>query len=245
LKRLEAAATRIFRRAQIGAVLVEPVQGRGGIRIPPPEWLPLLRRLCDAHGALLIVDEIYTGFGRTGRWFACEHSGVVPDLICLGKSLAGGFPISACLGRADVMDAAWPESRGEALHTSTFAGHPVGCAMALAQLAEIQRRQLPARAAALGQRLLEWLAALRAPRGGLRLSARGLGLMVGLELRRPDGAPASEEAFRIVKAMLRRGFILLTEGEHGNVLSFTPPLTIRASELRRAVAALQAALLRG
>ncbi|MDW8308918.1 MAG: aspartate aminotransferase family protein, partial [Verrucomicrobiales bacterium] len=206
LERLADAARRILRRAKIGAVLVEPIQGRGGIRMPPPEFLPWLRRFCDEHGALLIVDEIYTGFGRTGRWFACEHTGVVPDVICLGKALAGGFPISACVGRADVMDAAWPESRGEALHTSTFAGHPVGCAMAMAQLSEIERLKLPERAALVGTWLLERLGALRAPRTGLRLSARGMGLMVGLEVRRRDGAPAGEEAFRIVKAMLRRGY---------------------------------------
>ena len=121
--------------------LVEPIQARGGINVPPPEFLPLLRKLCDQFGALLILDEIYTGFGRTGKWFACEHSGVMPDLICLGKALTGGFPLSACVGRADLMDAAWPASHGEAIHTSTFLGHPVGCAMALAQITEIRRAQ--------------------------------------------------------------------------------------------------------
>ena len=118
------------------------MQARGGINIPPPEFLPLLRKLCDEHGALLILDEIYTGFGRTGKWFACEHTGVVPDLICLGKALTGGFPLSACVGRADLMDAAWPASRGEAIHTSTFLGHPVGCAMALAQIKEIEQLEI-------------------------------------------------------------------------------------------------------
>ncbi len=90
-----------------------------------------------------MLDEIYTGFGRTGQWFACEESGTLPDLICLGKALTGGFPLSACVGRADIIDAAWPPSAGEAIHTSTFQGNPVGCAMALAQIAEIQARQLP------------------------------------------------------------------------------------------------------
>ena len=101
---------RFFRREKIGAILVEPVQARGGINVPPPDFLPLLRKLCDEHGALLILDEIYTGFGRTGKWFACEHSRRGPDLICLGKALTGGFPLSACVGRADLMDAAWPAS---------------------------------------------------------------------------------------------------------------------------------------
>ena len=115
LAKTEKTIRRIFRREKIGAILVEPIQARGGINLPPPEFLPLLRRLCDEHGALLILDEIYTGFGRTGKWFACEHSGVIPDLICLGKALTGGFPLSACVGRADIMDAAWPASTGEAI----------------------------------------------------------------------------------------------------------------------------------
>src|SRR5205814_7925579 len=138
----ETHIRRLFRREKIGAILVEPIQVRGGINIPPREFLPLLRRLCDEHGALLILDEVYTGFGRTGKWFACEHSGTAPDIVCLGKALTGGFPLSACVGRGDIMDAGWPPSAGEAIHTSTFLGHPVGCAMALAQIREIQTRRL-------------------------------------------------------------------------------------------------------
>lgn len=241
LKTVEHQLQRLFHRHRVGAVLVEPVQGRGGVRVPPPAFLPLLRRLCDRHGALLILDEIYTGFGRTGRWFACEHAGITPDLICLGKALAGGFPLSACVGRADVMDEAWPASRGEAIHTSTFLGHPVGCAMALAQVAEIRRRGLVARSAQLGKTLLRALRSIPPP-PGLRLEARGLGLMAGLELHRHDGAPATEETMRVIKAMLRRGFILLPEGEHGQVIGFTPPLTISASQLARMVGALRRAL---
>src|SRR4029078_11522503 len=108
LANVEKQIEQLFRKQPIGAILVEPIQARGGINIPPPEFLPLLRQLCDKHGALLILDEIYTGFGRTGKWFACEHSGVMPDLICLGKALTGGFPLSAGVGRANLMDAAWP-----------------------------------------------------------------------------------------------------------------------------------------
>jgi 4-aminobutyrate aminotransferase-like enzyme len=240
LDRLEATLRRRLRRGDVGALLVEPVQARGGIHVPPAGFLPLLRRLCDDHDVLFILDEIYTGFGRTGRWFACEHSGVVPDLVCLGKALAGGFPISACVGRADLMDAAWPESTGEAIHTSTFLGHPVGCAMALAQIREIKRLNLVERSAKLGELLRHELSSL-APRPSslaLRLSARGLGLMTGLELRRPDGSPATAETLRIVKAMLHRGFILLPEGADANVIGFTPPLTITPRDLRRTVAEL-------
>jgi 4-aminobutyrate aminotransferase-like enzyme len=233
----------LLRREQIGAILVEPIQARGGINIPPPEFLPLLRQLCDKHGALLILDEIYTGFGRAGKWFACEHGGtgilpVVPDLICLGKALTGGFPLSACVGRADVMDAAWPPSSGEAIHTSTFLGHPVGCAMALAQIAEIRRLKLCERSSRLGEFLLTQLRS-RISNLKFQITARGLGLMAGLELRRADGSPATEETLRVIKAMLHRGFILLPEGEHSNVISFTPPLTISEAQLASTVAVLE------
>jgi 4-aminobutyrate aminotransferase-like enzyme len=238
LERVERALRRLMRRERIGAVLVEPVQGRGGIRIPPPEFLPLLRRACDEAGALLVADEIFTGFGRTGRWFACEHGGVAPDVVCVGKALTGGFPLSACVGRADVMDAAWPASRGEAIHTSTFLGHPVGCAMALANLAEIRRRRLVERSARLGEGLLADLVKVQRSTSGVRCHARGLGLMAGLELQREDGAPATAETLAAIKALLRRGFLLLPEGEHANVISITPPLTITERQLADAVAAM-------
>ncbi len=242
IARLEISLRKFFRRQPIGAILVEPVQARGGINIPPPEFLPLLRRLCDEHGALLILDEIYTGFGRTGKWFACEHSGVRPDVLCLGKALTGGFPLSACVGRAEVMDAAWPASQGEAIHTSTFLGHPVGCAMALAQIAEIERLGLPERSAELGGALLSQLTAVRSGQPDIVCAARGIGLMAGLELRRRDGSPATDVALRAIKTMLAEGFILLPEGEHANVISFTPPLTITARQLSAAVRRLRAAL---
>jgi 4-aminobutyrate aminotransferase-like enzyme len=234
---LEWIIRRLFRREWIGAILVEPVQGRGGIRVPPNSFLPLLRKICDEQGALLILDEIYTGFGRTGKWFACEHHQVVPDLICLGKALTGGFPLSACVGRAELMDAAWPASRGEAIHTSTFLGHPVGCAMALAQIQEIERRKLPDRSAGLGKFLLGELQSKISP-PQFQAAARGLGLMAGVELRLADGRPATEAVMRAIKTLLRRGFILLPEGEHGNVISFTPPLTISRAQLAGAVKAL-------
>jgi 4-aminobutyrate aminotransferase-like enzyme len=234
----------LSRGQPIGALLVEPIQVRGGVNIPPPQFLPLLRRLCDEHSALLILDEIYTGFGRTGKWFACEHTATVPDLICLGKALTGGFPLSACVGKSQVMDAAWPPSTGEAIHTSTFLGHPVGCAMALAQLEEIRACRLVQRSACLGRVLLSLLSKLAAPASALQLRARGLGLLAGLELRTADGSPATAAALGLVKTMLHRGFILLPEGEHANILSFTPPLTISARDLVAAVNELQRALLR-
>lgn len=238
LETLQAQIKALFREHTIGAVLVEPIQVRGGINIPPREFLPLLRRICTDQRALLIVDEIYTGFGRTGKWFACEHSGVVPDLICVGKALTGGFPLSACVGRRDIMDSAWPPSSGEAIHTSTFLGHPVGCAMALAQIEEIKTRRLVERSAESGKKLLRMLSELCPAKGPLRLNARGLGLLAGLDVRLSDGSPATARVLDAIKKMLRMGFILLPEGEHANVISFTPPFTISPGQLRRTVEAL-------
>jgi 4-aminobutyrate aminotransferase-like enzyme len=227
LKDLKGRIKRILDTENCGAVLVEPIQARGGIRVPPAGFLPMLRACCDQSGALLALDEIYTGFGRTGKWFACEESGTMPDLICLGKALTGGFPLSACVGRADIIDAAWPPSRGEAIHTSTFQGNPVGCAMALAQIAAIRFGKLPEHSEVMGRFLLDRLrAAIPAGQGEIR----GRGLMIGIELNHSDGSPATDQAWAVIKEMLRRGFILLPEGAHGNVISLTPPLTIGRKE---------------
>ena len=223
LEEVESQIRRLFRRHQIGAILLEPIQGRGGINISPPEFLPMLRRLCDEHATLLILDEIYTGFGRTGKWFACEHSATVPDLICLGKALTGGFPLSACVGRADLMDAAWPPSSGEAIHTSTFLGHPVGCAMALAQIKEIDRQKLVPHSARLGEVLLRRLQS-ETPNSKSQIAVRGQGLLAGVELRRANGLPDTAAALKAIKLMLRRGYILLPEGGHSNVISFADDL---------------------
>lgn len=236
----------LLRSRRFGAVLVEPVQGRGGIRVPPPGFLPMVRKLCDERGALLVLDEIYTGLGRTGAWFACEHSRTVPDVICLGKALTGGFPLSACVGRAELMDAAWPESAGEAIHTSTYLGHPVGCAMALAQLAEIRRRQLIDRSARLGRRLRRRLRVeLRELLAAGEAEIRGIGLMAGVALRCADGSPATQRALTAVSRMLERGFILLPEGDHSEVIGLTPPLVISGGELDRTTAALREVLTEG
>ncbi|MCX7914837.1 MAG: aspartate aminotransferase family protein [Verrucomicrobiae bacterium] len=204
-----------------GAVLVEPIQGRGGMRVPPDDFLPGLRRFCDEHGLLLILDEVYTGFCRTGRWFACEHWGVVPDIICVGKALGGGLPISACIGKASVMDS-WPPSEGEAIHTSTFMGHPVGCAAGVAALREMQRLNLPVRAAALGALAQRCLPDLE-----------GKGLMLGLTVRGAD---------RLCQQLLQRGILVLPEGDQNNRLAITPPLTISARQLEWALRQIAAVL---
>lgn len=229
---------RMLGERPVGAILVEPIQGRAGINIPPVGFLPMLREICDREGCLLIFDEVFTGFGRTGKWFACEHWGVVPDLICLGKAITGGFPLSACVGKAGLMDGAWPESTGEAIHTSTYLGHPVGCAMALAQIVVLKAERLSERSAVLGRILLRGLRQLKGAEG-LKMEARGLGLMAGLELRLEGGEPASGLTWKIVKKMLLLGYLLLPEGEHGNILAFTPPLTISVEQIEKTIAAVQ------
>ena len=234
LTNIEIALRGAFATGEIGCVLVEPAQGRGGEIFPPREFLPLLRRVCDEFGVLLIFDEIYTGFHRSGTFFACEDSGVVPDLICLGKALTGGFPLSACVGRAEVMDA-WPESTGEALHTSTFLGHPVGCAMALASIAEHAKPEIAARVNATGARLKTALRAIESPLIG---DVRGRGLMVGVELVHGanDLRPNAVAAIGVVKGALRRGLLLLSGGPDGNVLSLSPPFALSHDETDWAVA---------
>jgi 4-aminobutyrate aminotransferase/(S)-3-amino-2-methylpropionate transaminase len=217
-----------------GAVLVEPIQGRGGDRIPPEGFLSGLRALCDREGWLLICDEIFTGFGRTGRWFACEHEDVVPDLLCVGKGMASGMPISACIGRASVMDA-WPPSGGEALHTQTFLGHPPGCAAALAAMAVIEEEGLVEASARHGAAALRELRERLAGHAAVG-DVRGRGLMIAVEC--VDAAAAQ----RACRGALERGFITLPSGDAGNVLSITPPLCIEPASLALAAAAIGEAL---
>lgn len=213
-------------RREIGAILVEPIQGRGGEIVPPRDFLRLLRRICDEEKILLVADEIYTGLNRTGRLFACDHSEVVPDLICLGKALTSGFPLSACVGRAVVMDA-WPESSGEALHTSTFLGNPLGCAMAIASLREHAKPETAAKVRAGGRRLRVALEGIGSPKIG---DIRGAGLLLGLEIVGADGAPDAATASHCVSSALGRGILLLAGGRLGNVLSITPPFELRPDE---------------
>jgi 4-aminobutyrate aminotransferase-like enzyme len=211
---------------QIGAVIVEPIQGRGGVIVPPAGFLRALRALCDERALVLILDEIYTGFGRTGTMFACDREGVVPDLLCVGKALGGGVPLAATIGTPRVMDA-WPASSGEALHTSTFLGNPLACAAALANLDELVR--------------LDVVAQVRAREGGLadRLHAlasspsvrdvRGVGFLWAVEFDRP------EIANRVVVRGLARGVILLQSGPAGTSITIAPPLTIDDLQLERAL----------
>jgi len=218
----------------VAAVLVEPVQGRGGDRTTDPAWFAGLSELCAARGALLIFDEIFTGFGRAGAFVQAgtEHvAGVVPDLICLGKGMTSGFPVSACLGTPEVMGA-WGVSSGEAIHTSTFLGHPVGCAAGLAVLELFDQHDLLARACALGDLMAETLGALAGTRGFG--DVRGRGAMRALEV---DAGVT--RGLAICRGLLERGWIVLPAGTQGEALSFTPPLTMTETQWRGAMDALR------
>jgi 4-aminobutyrate aminotransferase-like enzyme len=225
-----AAIERVARdsAADIGALIVEPVQGRGGDRPAPLEWLRKVRELTTQRNLILIFDEVYSGFGRTGRWFACEHAGVAPDLLCVGKGMASGFPISACIGRADVMDC-WPASTGEAIHTSTFLGSPAGCAAALASIKEMRERNLIERSATLGLLIGEALDDIHRLAPDKVASVRGRGMMWGIQCANADIAADA------MTGALHEGVIILSAGVRSDVLSIAPPLVIAEEQLRCAL----------
>ncbi|AJG21710.1 4-aminobutyrate--2-oxoglutarate transaminase [Cupriavidus basilensis] len=205
---------------RVAAIIFEPVQGEGGFNVAPPAFVKALRAICDEHGILLVADEVQTGFGRTGKLFAMEHYDVAPDLTTMAKSLAGGMPLSAVCGRAEVMDAPAPGGLG-----GTYAGNPLAVASALAVLDVLEGEQLIPRGAALGQRLVARLEALKA-RVPQIAEIRGLGAMVAVEFRRADGAPDAEFTREVQNRALEQGLLLLSCGVYGNVIRFLFPLTI-------------------
>ena len=230
---LESARSALQKRDDIGALVVEPIQGRGGVILPPTGFLRGLREICDELGILLVVDEIWTGFGRTGTMFACEREAVLPDLLCIGKAMGGGLPIAALVGTEAAMNA-WPLSEGEALHTSTFLGNPLACAAALATIGEIERNDLVARAKQLGVTMVSRLGNLH--RHKIVQDIRGRGMMWGIEL---DSAASAHET--VVRA-LSLGLLLLQAGPEGNVISITPPLVMSERQLFHAIDLLDRAL---
>ncbi|MHB8764863.1 MAG: 4-aminobutyrate--2-oxoglutarate transaminase [Deferrisomatales bacterium] len=224
--------------SEVAAVILEPVQGEGGFITPPPEYLAQVRRVCDRHGIVLIADEIQSGFARTGRMFATEHFGVEVDLVALAKSLAGGLPLSAVTGTAEIMDAVAPGGLG-----TTYGGNPVACRAALATLEVIETEGLVARAEALGRALKSRYEAFQAafPVVG---DVRGLGAMLALELVRDRATkePAADEAKALVAYCRAQGLILLACGTFGNIIRTLAPLTISAEDLGRGLDILEAAL---
>ena len=228
-----ASLERLFRAdvdpARVAAIIIEPVQGEGGFYIAPPEFLQALRKLCDDHGMVLIIDEIQTGFARTGRMFAIEHAGIEADIMTLAKSMAGGFPISAVTGKAAIMEAARPGGLG-----GTYGGSPLGCAAALAVLEVIEAEGLIARADEIGGIITGYLK-IMAGDNALECigEIRALGAMVALELiKNRDPAEADPELARaLVQEAAKAGLILLSCGVRGNVIRFLAPLTISTALL--------------
>ncbi len=237
-----ASVEQIFKNdieaSRVAAIILEPVQGEGGFNVAPKELWQRLRALCDQHGILLIADEVQTGAGRTGTWFAVEQSGVAPDMLTLAKSMAGGFPISAVVGRAEVMDAPAPGGLG-----GTYAGSPLGCAAALAVMDEFEKTDLLARSRAVGQRITDGLKAL-AQKHPCIAEVRGMGAMVAMELCK-NGDPQQPDA-DLTKAIAaeatRRGLILLTCGTYGNVIRILVPLTASDAILDEGLAIIGASL---
>ncbi len=218
---IEAIFKNDIEAKRVAAIIIEPVQGEGGFTVAPPEMLQRLRALCDQHGILMICDEVQTGAGRTGTWFAVEQSGVAPDLITMAKSMAGGFPISAVVGRAEVMDAAAPGGLG-----GTYAGSPIACAAALAVMEVFDKENLLQRSRDVGERLTAALKAMAARHACIG-DVRGMGAMVAIELFKNGDVkqPDADLAKRITADAATRGLILLTCGTYGNVIRILVPLT--------------------
>ncbi len=228
---------------RVAAIIVEPVQGEGGFYIAPPTFLRQLREICDRHGIVMIVDEIQTGFARTGRLFAIEHAGIEPDIMTTAKSLAGGFPLSAVTGKAAIMDAPEPGGLG-----GTYAGSPVACAAAHAVLDVIESEQLCERATAIGAHMVQELEALaRIPAlAGVIGEIRHLGAMVAMELveNSDPRRPAADLTRALVQACGRDGLVILACGVRGNVIRFLPALTASDEVLTEGFGILRDALLR-
>jgi 4-aminobutyrate aminotransferase/(S)-3-amino-2-methylpropionate transaminase len=224
----------------VAAIVVEVVQGEGGFVPAPVRYLRGLRAICDEHGILLICDEVQTGFGRTGRWGAYEHAGIVPDISAWAKAMGGGLPIGAVAGKAHVMDAAEPGTLG-----GTYGGNPVACAGALATIGVIERERLLERADAIGLRIRARFDALAAacPLVG---DVRGLGAMLAFELSydRDPARPASKEAAAVVARCREERVLVLTAGPYGNVIRMLPPLVITDEELDRGLDAIERAVRR-
>ncbi|SFT76858.1 4-aminobutyrate--2-oxoglutarate transaminase [Sedimentitalea nanhaiensis] len=240
LKGLETLMLTDADPARIAAIIIEPVLGEGGYLPVPTEMMQALRAICDTHGILLIADEIQAGFGRTGTWFAIEHTGVVPDLITVAKSMAGGYPIAGVIGRAEVMDALQPGGLG-----GTYGGNPVACAAALAAIEAIDSEGLLARSTALGEKFRARFAEIGARTAPYRMwDIRGQGAMLAVEFvtdfetAMPDAALTKS----VIAHALKRGLILLACGMHGNALRIMVPLTASDAIIEEGLAIFEAAL---
>ncbi len=240
LDRLREAFHNVVAADQVAAILLEPVQGEGGFVPAPRAYLQGLREICDEHGIVLIFDEVQSGFCRTGRWAAYQHMDVVPDVSTWAKSMGGGLPIAAVIGRADVMDGAAPGTIG-----GTYGGNPVACAAALATIEVMEELDLNARARAIGDATRSRFEALRARCPAL-VDVRGLGAMIGAEFCQ-DGdrdRPAGEQVGEVLRACLERGVLAISAGTHGNVIRILSPLVITDAQLELGLDILEEEVLR-
>ncbi|MEO8480009.1 MAG: aspartate aminotransferase family protein [Gemmatimonadota bacterium] len=239
LERLEEAFRTMVAAGDLAAIILEPIQGEGGFVPAPTEWLQALRRICDEHGIVLIFDEVQSGFCRTGRWASYEHYDIVPDISTWAKSMGGGLPIAAVIGRASVMDGAVPGTIG-----GTYGGNPVACAASLAAIDAMEELDLNTRATVIGETIRARFTALQSqcPIIG---DVRGLGGMIGIECVR-DGDP-NQPLGAVVKdaltAALGRGVLAIAAGTHGNVIRILSPLVITDAELDRGITILEEELL--
>jgi 4-aminobutyrate aminotransferase/(S)-3-amino-2-methylpropionate transaminase len=238
------AEARRSESSRVGAVLIEPILGRGGEVVPPDGYLERIARETRRRGWVLILDEIYTGLGRTGRRFAYQHDGITPDLVCVGKALGGGLPLAAVLGRREILQA-WSgvDTAGEARHSATFLAHPLACAAALAALEVMDRNRLAIRARRLGKTLLS---GLRGCGSGVPriLEVRGRGLLAGVEFVRDGRHPDPALARTVTEKALAEGLLVLPGGLHGNVVGFSPPLTLSERDLAIGIRRFERALSR-
>ncbi len=217
--------------SNIAAMIIEPVQGEGGFIVPPREFLPGLKDICEKQGIVFIADEIQTGFGRTGKMFAVEQFGVIPDLMTLAKSIASGLPLSAVVGRSEIMDAPTPGRIG-----GTYGGNPVACAAALATIDFMEKENLSEKAAEIGQKITAVMEELQQRYARIG-DIRSLGAMVGLEFVKDPKSktPDKEAVAAIISACFQRGLLVMGAGIFGNVIRFLPPLVITDEQLEQAL----------
>ncbi|HEY9731697.1 MAG TPA: aminotransferase class III-fold pyridoxal phosphate-dependent enzyme [Drouetiella sp.] len=221
---------------QVAAFIVEPVQGEGGYVIPPKGFLTRLRQLADKHGIMLIIDEVQSGFGRTGKMFACEHEPVEPDIMLMAKGIAGGMPLSGFISRRE-LTSKWLPGR----HGSTFGGNPVSCAAALAVIDVLQEEKLPERAAKVGGEMLKRLQKFAQDKSYIG-EVRGLGMMIGIEFDEKDGKPSKDIAEKVAERCLENKLIVLTCGIRGQVIRLIPPLNISDADAEKAMEILEKAM---
>lgn len=233
---LERLLKHIIPPEEVACMIIEPVLGEGGYVVPPPEFLRNLKGLCERWGILLILDEVQSGMGRTGRWFASEHSGIVPDIMTVAKGIASGMPLSAVVSKREIMSE-WPPGA----HGTTFGGNPVSCAAAMATIEVIEEEGLLGNAMTVGNYAMEILSSIK-ERHSCVGNVRGLGLMIGIEFVREGKEPYTEGLKKIMGYCLERGLVLLEAGAEKNIIRLAPPLIVKKEEMERGLEILEEAI---